>query len=330
MSDDWAVQLTIPAEFGDELTQSRIIEVVQRTLQFFSVVRTEFCPGLSSGSAELTITSNLVESVRSQAGNVVGFEDLAVFGLDRVGGKVVGKTLFRDSDRRESVILLDASLFRGAEEPLPDLQMSCLAHEAAHALIGQLRAAGGGPPAFNERATEVCWHIACFAFEEYQADRLASLAVTTLDHDGASPGAAAIVGNSEMTAIAEAFETMVDKVDVYRVGGCSLEQMWTLVQSHTSQVLNALSHAQANRDAAEELSSVAAELDPGHLLRIMWDPLVPKIRSLPGLGSPPEFVAAEREVLGSASSALLAMWEGLGLTFEQTNDEMWINVAPPE
>lgn len=124
---------------------------------------------------EIVIAEDVAAAVQSMADEVVGVESLHDFSLERVGGIVAGKTMFRDAGHEDAVVVLDAAVFRSDSAPSRVGEIQIAAHELAHALIGQLRAAGGEPMEPTFLPWEVSRWLARYVIEEHLADVVAEV-----------------------------------------------------------------------------------------------------------------------------------------------------------
>jgi hypothetical protein len=149
----------------------RIRDLLAGLGRMFDSIRQEI--GLTPQAVEIVIAEDVAAALRSMDGEVVGVESMEDFDLERLGGNVVGKTLFRDEAHEEAVVVLDAAVFCSEVAAARVGEILLTAHELAHALIGQLRAKGGEPMRPTYLPWEVSRWFALFAIEEHRADALA-------------------------------------------------------------------------------------------------------------------------------------------------------------
>lgn len=292
--------------------------------------------GMRPQALEIVIAEDVAAVVQSMAGEVVGVEALQDFSLERIGGIVTGKTMFRDAAHEDAIVVLDAAVFRSdaAISRVGEIQIT--AHEFAHALIGQLRAAGGEPMEPTFLPWEVSRWLARYAIEEHLADSVAEVVLglsgtVTLD-DGSTRPLAAIdfgeCGESFLSAVEETFATVMSTIHAYRLGRVDLEAMWLTVQTRTSEMLISLAHAQAERDHLTDVQReyvtdrLAAPLD--RAWRAICDCL-----DIPLFDGPEDFVRVEQEAIDHAGTAIVEFWRRLGLTFRPEGAGFYISVASP-
>jgi hypothetical protein len=88
---------------------------------------------------ELVIAKDLASKVRSLEGTTVGVEGLTDFGVERVGGIVAGKTMFRSQDHSDAIVIISAEVLCPTRGIVAPLQVFLVAHELAHTVIGRMR-----------------------------------------------------------------------------------------------------------------------------------------------------------------------------------------------
>jgi hypothetical protein len=288
-------------------------------------------------AVDIVIAEDVAAAVRSMDSEVVSVEALKDFSLERVGGVVAGKTMFRDAAHEVAVVVLDAALFRSDAAAARIGEIQVTAHELAHALIGQLRAAQGQPMERTFLPWEVSRWLARYAIEEHVADSVAEVVLGlsgTLKLDGGSerPLTTTDFGESAeafLAAVDEAFANVVSTIHEYRLGRVDLEGMWLTVQTRTSEMLISLAHAQAERDDRTEThrdyvtEGLAAPLDR------VWRAIC-ECLDIPLFDGPEEFVRREQEAIDRGGSAIIEFWRHLGLTFRPQGDGFYISVASPD
>ena len=148
------------------------------------------CGTLGPARIEIILAEDVAVAVRALDSLVMGVEDLADYAVERIGGNVAGKTMFRDEEHADAVIVLGAAVFRLMDPVAQVGQIMIASHELAHALIGQVRATGGKPMSPSFLPWETSRWLARYAFEEYLADALAESVVrvsgTATDPDGST------------------------------------------------------------------------------------------------------------------------------------------------
>lgn len=291
------------------------------------------------GAREIVLTEDFTAAVRGLHGLVDGVEGLQEFDASRLGGVVIGKTMFRNEDHSDAVIVMDAALFRSPDDLARIGEIFILGHELAHALIGQIRRANGNqrmPAAFLPWETSR-W-FARYALEEYKADQLAQLMLSvmgTVTIDGETRPFRSTdfrLGRNEwVEAAANSVTAIAETIHSYRVGRINLIEMWQAVEPMVSEVLNTLAHAQAEADelaadAPAVTEPLATEVPPLHRL---WESFTELGRSWRVLQDAASFHTEEVAVLDAGRDALLGFWEEMGLTFRRQGDGHYITVAPP-
>jgi hypothetical protein len=304
-----------------------------------SHLRTEHTD-VGPGVREIVLAEDLTAAIRSLHGVVHGVEGLQEFSTSRLGGVVIGKTMFRDEHFSDAVIVMDSAVFRSPDDLSRIGEIFVLGHELAHALIGQVRRADDNPrmaAAFLPWETSR-WFVR-YALEEYKADRLAQVMLAvmgTVTVDGETRPFRSTDFKSGLhewvDAAARSVTTVGESIDAYRLHQVDLTAMWRTVELLASEVLITLAHAQAE---ADELAgdppivteAVAAEVPPLHRL---WSSLTELGRSWKVLQDAASFHAEEATVLDTGRDALLTFWEEMGLTFRPEADGYYITVAAPE
>lgn len=325
--------------FDDERLDSRITDLLSMLATVFDGLRDQ-CYLPPGDSLEFVIAEDLSQAVRELAGSTVGVEDLSHYGLERIGGIVVGKTMFRDDAHRRVVIALDTAIFEAAEPSADALRLFLVSHELAHGLIGQLRTAGGAAMAPTHLPWETSRWLARYALEEYLADSLAELVLSQCGHVTDEAGLEqpltirlVFPRSSDFVdaALAQLRET-TGRVHQYRLDG-ALEAMWGEVQAATSQTLITIAHAQAEvddpiGDPAPSVTSVRAEeFGPLH---DCWEAMHQMLSSFPLLCTPERFAELEPQLLETGGNLILQLWRELGLTFQPVGDSFYIAVAGPD
>ena len=318
--------------------EDRVVDLVQliaRRLSHLRALRTDLGPG----TREVVFTEDLTATVRGLDGEVVSQEGLQDFDTNRLGGVVVGKTMFRTEDFSEAVIVLDAAVFRKTADVSRIAEIFLLSHELAHALIGQLRRASSNA---RMQASFLPWEtsrwLTRYALEEYQADRIAqvvlgSMGTVTIGAETRSFRSTDFkVGRGEwVQAAAASTEAIADIIHSYRVREIDLIPMWNRVQALTSDLLIALAHAQAEADESDDTApivteAVAAAIAPLHRL---WSSFTKVAREQRVLQFAAEFRTAEVAALDVGRDALLGFWKEMGLTFRPEGDSFYLTVAAP-
>lgn len=309
----------------------RVRDLVRTLVEVFAGLRRSF--GLAEQHLEFVIAEDVADAVRSFAGQTIGTEDLTDFGLERIGGVVAGKTMYRDDAHESAIVVVDAGLFRADVPNARVGEVLVASHELAHTLIGQLRSAGGPPMEPTDRPWLVtCW-FARFAFEEYWADVLADLVVSrvgsvSVDGGELRPLAATdflVCAEDFLAAAVEAFDGLVATIHRYRLGALTLGDMWGTVQACTSALLITLAHVMAeviNRPDYDRPSL------PEPLERL-WSAGAECFGVQLGDG-PADFYQREQEVIGEVGEAVLELWKHIGLTFRDAGDDFYIAVAGPD
>lgn len=292
------------------------------------------------GVREIVLAEDLPAAVRGLHGQVQGLEGLQEFDTTRLGGVVVGKTMFRNEDFSDAVIVMDAALFRSPSDVARIGEIFLLGHELAHALIGQLRRAHGNPrmeSAFLPWETSR-WFVR-YALEEYKADRIAQMllaAMGTVTVDGETRPFRSTdfkFGRDEwVQAAAASVTTIAETIHAYRLGRIDLTTMWQTVEPMAADVLITLAHAQAEADELDDdapivTEVVAQDVPPLHRL---WSSLAELGRGWKVLQHAASFHADEVAVLDSGRDALMRFWDEMGLTFRPHGDGHYITVAAPE
>lgn len=323
---------------GSEEVDSRVESLLEMLATVFDGLR-EQCELPSAESLEFVVARDLSEAVRDQAGDTVGVEELNDYELERVGGIVVGKTMFRDNDHRRIVIVLDAEIFESTDPAARALELYLVSHELAHGLLGQLRSAGR--PAMDP--TYLPWEasrwLARYALEEYLADSMAELVLRQFGHvtdgDGEShPLSVRLVfprGSAFIDAALDRLTETVDRIHQYRLDG-QLESMWLDTQAATSQILITMAHAQAEIDdptAKPEAPVTTVRAQEFGPLHDCWDGMHQTFASFPLICPPKRFAELEPQLLEEAGDLILELWRKLGLTFRPVGDGFYITVAAP-
>ena len=289
---------------------------------------------------EFVVTEDLAADVRSHVGRVVGVEDLSDYGVERVGGTVVGKTFFRDDAHRDIVIILAAEIFQAAGPQAEALAVNLASHELAHGLVGQMRSANGTPMAPSYMPWEIAPWLARYAFEEYLVDMIAEVVLRQFGHVTDADGSERPLSmqhvwprSLEFTESAcRAVERIVDRIHTYRLDG-DLEPMWQDVYSTTSQVLITLAHAQAELDAPsadvpgeDATATLGDDLGPFHEC---WAEMHRLFAAFPLIATPERFAELEPELLRGCGALIMELWAKIGLTFRPEGDAFHITVAGP-
>jgi len=292
--------------------------------------------GLSPQSVEIVVAEDVAAAVKSLATEVIGVESLQDFSLERVGGTVTGKTMFRDVAHEFPVVVLDAAVFRDESAICRVGEIQITAHELAHAFIGQLRAAGGEPMDPTSLPWEVSRWIARYVIEEYIADSIAESVLgrcgTVTQADGTTRPLACVdfaeCAPYFVSAAQETLDNIAETIHDYRLGLIDLETMWLAVQPRTSQMLIALAHAQAEHDHVSGHPGPYATDGAAAPLDRAWRDVCACF-SVPLFEGAERFVQAEQAALDRAGKAVLGLWRELGLTFRPEGAAFYISVAPP-
>lgn len=330
--------ISVRAHGGDPQVDSRVESSLSMLAAAFDGLR-ELYDLPQAELLEFVIAKHLSEAVRDEAGRTVGVEDLSRYELERLGGVVVGKTMFRDDAHRHIVIVLDAAIFETIEPSARALELYLVSHELAHGLIGQLRSAGRPAMAPTNLPWKASHWLARYALEEYLADSLAEIVLRQLGHVTDAAGEAHPLSIRVVFPRSPAFVDAAlvqltqtgDRIHQYRLDG-QLESMWGDVQAATSRILITLAHAQAEvdeptgRPAAPVTSVRVREFGPLH---DCWDAMHQLFASFPLLCTRKRFAELEPQVLEEAGSLVLQLWRELGLTFRPEADSFHIAVAAP-
>ena len=291
-------------------------------------------------SVEFFIADDISSAVQQQAGSFVGVEDLQNFDAERIGGQVVGKTLFRDEQHRRIVIFMSGGTFEAEDGPSKAVEIYLVAHEMAHGLIGQLRSASGPPMPPTFLPWGITRWFARYALEEYVADSLAEVALrqfgfVTDDEGERHPLSARVVlprGPHFMEACADRLAGLVDRIHQYRIDG-HLNELWLDVQNSTGQLFVTVAHAQAELDdPTGEVGPVvtADQAEAFGPLHDCWEQMHSRFASIPLLATSERFAEIEPAVLDDAGELILEFWRDLGLTFRPEGDAFHIEVASPD
>lgn len=304
----------------------------------FDALRTEYGE-LPRQTTEIVLTTDLATTVRQLDSRVVGVEEISDFSVHRIGGQVAGKTMFRDTAHENVIIVLDAELFRSDDPSARVGEIMVVAHELAHALIGQVRAAGGPPMPACFKPWETSRWLARYAMEEYLADVLAEIVLgssgTATEPDGTTRPLTSTDYRScrshFISAAQSSFHATLLAIHEYRTGDRDLESMWLEVQSATSQILIALAHAQAEADGSGDERAPATEpaADSVAPLHVLWSKVHGVLGTTPILAEPAQFARAEQRVLDDAGGMIVDYWRDLGLEFTPMDEGFHIAVAHP-
>lgn len=296
---------------------------------------------IGPGVREIVLSDDLATTVRSLHGEALGDEVLSDFDTSRLGGVVVGKTLFRSEDFSESVIVMDSAVFRADDAIAQVGQIFLLGHELAHALIGQLRRADGGPPM---PPSFLPWEtgrwLTRYALEEYKADRIAQFllgAMGTATVDGVVRPLRSTdfrVGQREwVLAAGDSVASIARRIHSYRCHELDLMAMWNTVQPMASDLLITLAHAQAEADEvdADGNDSVVTEVlrSEAPPLHRLWTHFAGLAREWQVLQPAATFRVHEANILDRGRDALLEFWADLGLTFRPEGESFYLSVAAP-
>jgi hypothetical protein len=317
----------------------RVGNLVSTIVQFMSLARTELTD-IDPGVREIVLAEDFTAAVRALEGGVHIDGTLQDFDAERLGGLVVGKTLFRNEDHSEAVITMDARLFQADDNLALVGQIFLLGHELAHALFGQLRRANGYrmAPAFLPWDTSR-W-CTRYVLEEYKADRVAQIVLRQFGTATSAEGDTRHLrstdyreGRDEWVHAAEvATVAIAEAIHRYRIGQMELGAMWeSAVQRMTSDMLIALAHAQAEADEIEGSSEVVTEpisavAPPLHRL---WSTFTDIARDFRILQPADDFHVEEQAALDAGRDALIEFWDEMGLTFSPHGETFYISVAPP-
>lgn len=324
---------------GAPWVDERAVALVRNLVQAFNHLRSQ-STDIGPGSVEVVFTEDLTATVRALDSETVSDMPANDYHRDRVGGTVMAKTMYRNADRSSSVIVIDAVLVQDPHDLSRIREIFVIAHELAHALVGQLRwALGVVPMEPSWLPWETSRWLTRYALEEYQADRLAQVILSvmgTVDASGGEPRPfrSRDCGSCIEPFVAAAGQTVIDIAELvhsYRLRQVSLDSMWPRVQTLTSELLIALAHAQAEADETE-FSVVVTELVTEHVSPMvrLWAGMTPIVRNLNVLTSAAEFAFAERQALDAGRDVLLAFWATLGLSFTPQGDTFYLAVAPPD
>lgn len=291
------------------------------------------------GTREIVLAEDLTTAIRRLHGQVQGVEGLQEFDTSRLGGVVIGKTMFRNDDYSDAVIVMDAALFRSHDDIARIGEVFILGHELAHALIGQVRRANGNPrmePSFLPWETSR-W-LTRYALEEYKADRLAQIMLSvmgTVTVDGETRPFRSTdfkLGRDEwVEAATSSVTTIAETIHAYRLGQIDLIALWQTVEPLASSLLITLAHAQAEADELDDEASIVTEpvataVPPLHRL---WSSFTELGRGWKILQDSASFHLEEVAVLDKGREALLTFWKEMGLTFRPHGDGHYITVAQP-
>jgi hypothetical protein len=319
--------------------ESRVKDLVQLLAGTLSHLRVD-CTDIGPGTREVIFTEDLAATVRSLGSQIVDYEDLQGFDVSRLGGVVVGKTMFRNEDFSDAVLVMDSAVFRGLDDINRIGEIFLLSHELAHALIGQLRRASGNP---RMEASWLPWEagrwLSRYALEEYQADRIAQVvlgAIGTVTVDAETRPFRSTdfkTGRDQwVRAAAASTAAIANLIHAYRLEEIDLTAMWARVQALATDILITLAHAQAEADESDGNAPivtevVATEIPPAHRL---WSSFTEIARGWQVLQHAAAFHVEEEWVLDRGRDALLEFWKDMGLTFRPEGDSFFLTVAAPQ
>jgi hypothetical protein len=317
----------------------RVTDLVSTVVQFMSLARVELTD-VGPGAREIVLAEDFTAAVRALDGGVHIDGTLQDFVPERLGGLVVGKTLFRNEDHSRAVITMDARLFQADDDLALVGQVFLLGHELAHALIGQLRRANGYRMAPAFRPWDTSRWITRYALEEYKADVIAQIMLRQFGSVSTTDGETRELRSTDyregreewVQAAATTTLAIAKAIHDYRIGEIELGAMWeSAVQPMTSDMLIALAHAQAEADEIEGCDEIATEpvaaiAPPLHRL---WSTFTDIARGFCILQSADGFHVEEQAALDSGRDALLEFWNEMGLTFSPHGETFYISVAAP-
>lgn len=263
------------------------------------------------------------------------------FEARRLGGLVAAKNLPQSEDGSRVAIVFDSSHWADAEDPrLQAIQLSLMAHELAHTLQSRARHAGGSDddvyPSFTGQ--EVARSISRIVKDEYGADVLADTVLAQFANVTHPDGSTGPVGTRELydygpgslfELLRLAHPSWPDIVQRYREHRLDLSEMWGKIVEQTEQTLTTITHVQAAVDR-DRPSQGVLEMAPLHELPAvtlylgpLWRELWNAIRRQTFLGPPDDFARSDREIVAIGESALVAMWNRLGLYPEEKPNREW-------
>ncbi len=320
--------------------EDRVVNLVRLLAGVVSRLR-EVETDAGPGVREIVVSDDLASTVRKLQGEVVGDEALSEFDTSRLGGVVVGKTMFRSEDFSEAVVVMDSAVFRSDDVVSQVGQIFLLGHELAHALIGQLRRADGSPPMSPSFLPwETARWLTRYALEEYKADRIAQVllgAIGTATVDGVVRPLRSTdfkIGERQwVLAAGDSVASIARAVHSYRCREIDLTTMWSTVEPMASDLLITLAHAQAEADEVDDGADgpivtevISAEAPPLHRLWYQFAGLAREWRVLQPVAT---FREHEAGILDRGRDALLEFWEDLGLTFRPEGESFYLSVAAP-
>lgn len=317
----------------------RISDLVSTVVQFVSLARSELTD-IGPGVREIVLAEDFTAAVRALEGGVHIDGTLHDFGPKRLGGLVVGKTLFRNEDHSHAVITMDAGLFQPDDNLAVVGQIFLLGHELAHALFGQLRRANGYRMAPAFLPWETSRWFTRYALEEYKADMIAQIMLRQFGSVSTTGGGTRELRSTDyregrdewVQAAAVTTVAIAEAIHDYRIGQMELGAMWeSAVQPMTSDMLIALAHAQAEADEIADCDEivtepVAATVPPLHRL---WRTFTEIARGFRILRPADDFHIEEQAALDAGRDALIAFWNEMGLTFSPHGETFCISVAAP-
>jgi hypothetical protein len=240
-------------------------------------------------------------------------------GVERIGGRVAGKTLISD-DGSEAVVLVNRNEL-ALENGVGQLNAAIIiAHELSHVLYGIARSATVGISPDCWRPWEVAEILAFLAAEEYRCDQLAILLVEgafTPTDDASNPiNVGALIGApylDNLPAVLNSIDpNLPDVIFAYRTRRISLEEMWREVISVSEQVLLIVAHAQAH-STDDHMVLDAIDHNCVSLLSRITGPLFDYLASSPVIPELDKWADDRSTLRRIGRDGLMAMWAQLGL-----------------
>lgn len=273
----------------------------------------------------------------------------ASFTLDRVGGVVSGKNLDHPTDASIGQVILNANAFDYADSQTGGQLLGAyvLAHELWHPPLTWTRhAATGRTLITGQTPDQAARAMARVLGDEYRADILASIVLNALagpEPQHREPGAwrDAWLAGAHVESLREALTTTVhpgwaDTIEAYRDHRIDLMTMWNTILRQTHELLTLLAHAEAASTNADHPPVLAGDLAglPGNQLYVndLWEPIASILRRQTLLPGVDDYAVLENELATVTETAVMTMWESLGLTFDDIDHDTgdyYIHVTDP-
>lgn len=115
----------------------------------------------------------------------------------------------------------------------------------------------------------------------------------------------------------------------------SLDAMWQRIVTETDQVFTLLAHSQACEDSSLGNTPLINDVITAHrggrlYLAPAWKKIMASLGDTPIIPQQGEFAVTDLATADAGEVAIKAMWESLGLTFDEYGDQPFhIHVAEP-